>query len=161
MRSKSLLFCVFLLLLLTVPNLSSAWSGKVVGVADDDTITVLRDTEQVRIRLYGIDCPEGGQSFGNKAKKFTSKMVYGRIVEIDHIDTDRYGRIVALVRVNGTFVNAALVQEGLAWVYNYYCTLPFCEEWFVLQIKAKDAKLGLWADPNPIPPWEFRKKKIK
>jgi len=56
-------FFVFLLLLLTVPNISSAWSGKVVGVADGDTITVLRDKEQVRIRLYGIDAPEGGQPF--------------------------------------------------------------------------------------------------
>jgi len=86
-------------------------------------------------------------------------MVYGNIVEVDHIDTDRYGRIVALVKVDGVLVNAALVREGLAWVYNYYCALPFCEEWFVLQLKAKDVKWGLWSDPDPIPPWEYRKKK--
>jgi endonuclease YncB( thermonuclease family) len=131
----------------------------VVGIADGDTITVLRDKEQVRIRLYGIDCPEGGQAFGKKAKQFTSEMVFGKVVEVDHIDTDRYGRIVALVRFDGVLLNSALVQEGLAWVYNYYCTLPFCEEWFVLQLKAKDAKRGLWADPNPIPPWEYRREK--
>ena len=62
------------------------------------------------------------------------------VVEVDHIDTERYGRIVALVRVDGVLVNAAVVQEGLAWVYNYYCNLPFCEEWFVLQLQAWDAK---------------------
>jgi endonuclease YncB( thermonuclease family) len=138
-------FClsVLLILLLSTPKFSWAWSGKVVGVADGDTITVLRDKEQVKIRLYGIDCPEGGQAFGTKAKQFTSDMVFGKVVEVDHIDMDRYGRIVALVRVKGSSVNAALVQEGLAWVYNYYCTLPFCEEWFVLQLKARDAKRGL------------------
>jgi len=117
---------------------------------------VLRNKEQVRIRLYGIDCPERYQAFSKKAKQFTSKMVYLKTVEVDHIDTDRYGRTVALVRVDGVLVNSALVQEGLAWVYNYYCTLPFCEEWFVLQLKAKDAKRGLWAYPNPVPPWEYR-----
>jgi endonuclease YncB( thermonuclease family) len=94
-------------------------------------------------------------------KPLTSKLVYGKIVQIDHIDTDRYGRIVALVRVDCVLVNAALVQEGLAWVYSYYCKLPFCEEWFVLQLKAKDAKRGLWRDPHAIPPWEFRRKTRK
>jgi len=156
-RRKILALTLFLIFLLIFPCLSSAWSGKVVGIADGDTITVLQDKKQVRIRLYGIDCPEGGQAFGKKAKQFTSEMVFGKIVEIDHIDTDRHGRIIALVRVDGVLVNSALVQEGLAWVYNYYCTLPFCEEWFVLQLKARDAKRGLWADPNHIPPWEFRR----
>jgi len=149
---------VFLVLL---PALSWAWSGKVIGIADGDTISVLRDKEQVRIRLYGIDCPERGQAFSKKAKQFTSKMVFGKTVEVDHIDTDRYGRIVALVRLDGLLINAALVQEGLAWVYNFYCHLPFCEEWFVLQLKAKDAKRGLWNDRNPIPPWEYRRQERK
>jgi endonuclease YncB( thermonuclease family) len=156
---KTIGLLLLLLFLMTLPCLSWAWSGKVIGIADGDTITVLRDKEQVRIRPYGIDTPERRQAFGNKAKQFTSKMVFGKVVEVDHIDTDRYGRIVALVRVDGVLVNSGLVHEGLAWVYNYYCTLPFCEEWFVLQLKARDAKRGLWADPNTIPPWEFRRKK--
>lgn len=109
MRRKILALTLFLIFLLIFPCLSSAWSGKVVGIADGDTITVLQDKKQVRIRLYGIDCPEGGQAFGKKAKQFTSEMVFGKIVEIDYIDTDRYGRIVALVRVDGVLVNSALV----------------------------------------------------
>jgi endonuclease YncB( thermonuclease family) len=130
-----------------------------VSIADGDTITVLRDKEQVRIRLYGIDCPERYQPCSKKAKQFTAKLVHGKVVEVEPVDVDRYGRIVALVRVEGALVNSALIQEGLAWVYNYYCKLPFCQEWFVLQLRAKYANRGLWADPNPIPPWESRREK--
>jgi endonuclease YncB( thermonuclease family) len=81
MLKSTTLFCAILNCLLTTPNLSWAWSGKVIGIADGDTITVLRDKEQVRIRLYGIDCPERGQAFGNKAKQFTAKLVHGKVVE--------------------------------------------------------------------------------
>ena len=97
-RKVLLLFCL-LILLINLPCLSWAWSGKVVGVADGDTITVLRDKEQVRIRFYGIDCPEGGQAFGKKAKQFTSDMVFGKEVEVEPVDMDRYGRTVGLVTV--------------------------------------------------------------
>jgi endonuclease YncB( thermonuclease family) len=61
----------------------------VIGIAECDTITLLRDKEQVRIRLYGIDCPEGGQAFGKKAKKFTSDMIFGKVVEVEPVDVDR------------------------------------------------------------------------
>lgn len=161
MRSKSLFFCVFLLLLLTVPNLSSAWSGKVVGVADGDTITVLRDKEQVRIRLYGIDRPERGQAFGKRAKQFTSDMVMGKTVRIEPIDVDRYGRTVALVFLFRDLVNAELVYAGYAWVYTRYCKESFCGWWKQLEREAREAMRGLWRDPNPVPPWEFRRQRRK
>ena len=68
--------------LLSLPVTSEAWSGKVIGIADGDTITVLRDKKDVRIRLYGIDCPEGGQAFSKRARQFTSKTVYRKVVEV-------------------------------------------------------------------------------
>ena len=159
MRGKAWLS--ILIFLLTFPCLAFAWSGKVVGIADGDTITVLRDKEQVRIRLYGIDTPERGQAFGKKAKQFTSKMVFGKVVEVHRMDTDRYGRTVALVSADKQLLNKELVKAGLAWVYDRYCSEPICESWRNFQLRAKIDKRGLWADPDPIPPWEFRRKNRK
>ena len=155
-NSFSLLVLTFLL---TIPCLSWAWSGKVVGVAYGDTITVLRDKEQVRIRLYGIDTPEKGQTFGKKAKQFTSDMVFEKVVEVHQMDTDRYGRTVALVSVDKQLLNKELVKAGLAWVYDRYCSEPICESWRNFQLRARMDKRALWSDPDRIPPWEFRRKK--
>ena len=157
-RGKTV-FCIILVLLIAVPGLSWAWSGRVVGIADGDTITVLRDKEQVKIRLYGIDTPERHQAFGNKAKQFTAKFVHGKVVEVEPVDVDRYGRTVALVTTFERSVNEELVNAGFAWVYTRYCDRPICERWKVLEYEARDAKRGLWNDPHAIPPWEFRRDK--
>jgi len=149
------------LVLILMPSFSWTFSAKVVGIADGDTITVLRDKEQVRIRLYGIDCPERYQAFSNKAKQFTSKMVFGKVVEVEPVDTDTYGRTVALVTVFKRLVNEELVSAGFAWVYTHYCTQPICERWKVLENEAREDKRGLWTDPNPIPPWECRRQERK
>ena len=112
---------------LVLPCPALGWSGKVIGVADGDTITVLRDKQPQKIRLYGIDCPEKRQPFGNKAKQFTSELVFGKVVEIEPIATDRYGRTVAFVRIENITVNEELIKEGLGWVYMRYCKLPLCD----------------------------------
>jgi endonuclease YncB( thermonuclease family) len=96
----------------------------VIGVADGDTITVLHEKRPERIRLCGIDCPEKRQPFGKRAKQFTSELVFGKVVEIDPVDTDRYGRTVAFVRVEDITVNEELIKKGLGWVYVRYCKLP-------------------------------------
>lgn len=84
---------------------AQAWTGKVIGIADGDTINALRNREQVKIRLHGIDTPEKAQAFGNKTKKFTASLVSRKIVDIESVTKDRYGRIVALVRVVEKNVN--------------------------------------------------------
>ena len=155
---KTKAFIISLVLIL-LPSFSWAWSGEVVGITDGDTITVLRDKEQVRIRLYGIDTPERGQAFSKRAKQFTSKMVYGKVVEVKVMDTDRYGRTVALVAVNKQILNEELLKAGYAWVYYQYCHEMICHAWADYQFAAKLDKRGLWVDPDPIPPWEFRRKK--
>jgi endonuclease YncB( thermonuclease family) len=113
----------------------------------------------VKIRLYGIDCPERYQPFSRKAKQFISEMVFGKEVEVEPVDIDRYNRLVALVTVSERLVNEELLNAGFAWVYTRYCVRPICEKWRALESEAREARRGLWADPNPIPPWEFRRKK--
>jgi endonuclease YncB( thermonuclease family) len=140
-----------------IPSLARAWSGKVVGVAAGDTITVLHDRRQEKIRLWGIDCPETGQDFGARAKQFTSKLVFSKVVDVSPVTTDRSGRTVALVRVRDTLVNEELIRAGLAWVYTRYCDRAICNDWKRLEAGARDAKRGLWSMPTAVPPWEFRR----
>jgi micrococcal nuclease len=132
-------------------------TGKVVGVVDGDTITVLEGTTPHKIRLYGIDCPESGQDFGQKAKQFVSDMVFGKQARVVQMDMDRYGRMVGMVYVGNTCVNEEIVRAGLAWVYNRYCKDPVCSQWRDLEKQAKAAKIGLWSHPDPIPPWDYRR----
>jgi len=160
MTHKHLLNYALFSILLTLSTIShaAAITGKVVGIADGDTITVLDNTHtQHKIRLWGIDCPEGHQDFGNKAKKFTSSMVFGKTVAVIPEDTDRYGRTVGTVKVDGKTLNEELIKAGFAWVYGQYCKQPVCEQWKRYEDAARRGKVGLWAQPNQTPPWEFRK----
>jgi len=132
-KRQARLVSLTLILLLTTPCLSSAWSGEVVGITDGDTITVLnrKTLKDVKIRLYGIDTPEKGQAFSKRARQFTSKTVYGKVVEVEVMDTDRYGRTVALVAVNKQILNEELLKAGYAWVYYQYCHEMICHAWAV------------------------------
>jgi len=134
-------------------------TGKVVGVSDGDTVTVLVDRTPVKVRLYGIDCPEGGQDFGNRAKQFASNMVFGKTVTMEVHDTDRYGRTVANILIGDKSLNEELIKAGFAWVYNQYCKIPICRKWYQYEAQAQKQRNGLWRHPNPIPPWEFRRGK--
>ena len=97
------------------------FAGKVVGVSDGDTITVLRNRTPIKVRLHGIDCPEIGQDFGSRAKAFTSELVFGQVVKVVPWDTDRYGRTVAdVILADGRILNHELVRAGLAWRYRKY-----------------------------------------
>ena len=157
-RKASLL--VFILVLLS--SITWAWEGKCVGVSDGDTIKVMHEGKAERIRLYGIDCPERKQAYGQKAKKFTSDMVFRKTVEVLQVDTDRYGRTVAWVYVGGRGgrnLNHDLVGVGLAWHYVRYA--PDNPELKRIQADAQSNKRGLWRDSQPIPPWEYRRGKSK
>jgi len=133
-----------------------SFTGKVVSVADGDTITVLLDKTQHRIRLEGIDCPESHQDFGTAAKKAIADKVFGKEVTIKWTSRDKYKRILGEVYLGNRRINLEIVQEGFAWHYTQYSkdqTLANAEK------EAKEAKRGLWSMPNPIPPWEYRKGK--
>ena len=155
MTSRVVFFLSFVVL--SVPLLASEpdFSGKVVGVADGDTITVLSGRTPVKIRLHGIDSPEGGQAFGAKAKAFTSDLVFGQVVTVHPYNLDRYGRTVAEITLaDGRILNEELVGAGFAWWHPKYA--PNDARLRALEKEAKEKTLGLWADANPIPPWEWR-----
>lgn len=147
-----------IIILILIPSFlyAGSWEGKVVGISDGDTIKVLKDGKQVKIRLASIDCPEKGQPYGQKAKQFTADMVAGKKVRIWPTDTDRYGRIVGFVFVGDRNLNKELLSAGLAWHYKKYSRDP---ELAKLEFKARSARTGLWSEPDPIPPWEYRRLK--
>lgn len=137
-----------------------AWQGRVVGITDGDTIRVLRNDQEIKIRLWGIDCPERHQDFGTRARRHTSELAFGKDAAVREITLDRYGRSVALVTLpNGRTLNEELIRSGMAWVYLKYCDRDdLCARWLEFEGRARDQKVGLWSTPNPIPPWEFRKR---
>ena len=151
---KTAFFCIVLVFL--IPLTCFGWKGKVVGVADGDTITVLHHGRGEKIRLFGIDCPEKRQAFGRRAKQFTSSLVYKKRVEVRPVARDRYGRTVALVFVGKLSLNEELLRNGFAWVYTRYCRRDFCSRWRKLEEEARELRLGLWADKNSIAPWRYR-----
>ena len=129
--------------------------GKVVSIADGDTITVLdADKKQHKIRLNGIDAPEKKQAFGTKSKARLGELVAGKDVVVEWKEKDTYGRTLGKVTQNGVDVNLQMVKEGMAWHYRKYSKSA---ELSRAEAEAKAGKKGLWADPNLVPPWDFRK----
>ena len=165
---------IFTFLLLFVCPLSAlAWTGKVVGVHDGDTITIERDNgtpggTREKIRLFGVDTPEmqvpgkwETQPYGRVAANFVRDMLKGKErVSIFEMG-ESYGRIVgAVIQLdNGVTVQEQLVSEGLAWVDPRYCkdSIKECKNWKDLQEKAKKKRKGLWKDKNPVAPWDWRR----
>ena len=131
---------------------------KVVKIADGDTITVLvSGNEQVKVRLAGIDCPERKQPWGNKAKQAIGELLSGKLITVETLNKDRYGRTIGRVFADKQNVNRALVEQGHCWVYPKYAK---DEELFNLHDSAKESKRGLWQLPEKerVPPWEWRRK---
>lgn len=135
---------------------SLALDGRVVGVADGDTLTVLDSSKQThKVRLAEIDAPEKAMPFGQRAKQRLSDLCYLKNASITKVDTDRYGRVVARVSCDGVDVNHRLVAEGMAWVYRQYATT---QSFYLAEEDARKARIGLWRDSDPTPPWLWRKK---
>jgi|SRR6516164_2785759 len=137
--------------------------GRCVGVADGDSIRVLSpDNQQIRVRLAFIDAPEKGQAFGQRAKQAMSELVFGKDVKLLPHTIDRYGRLVAQVFVEGQDAGLELLNQGLCWVYEKYvgeASVEIQTRYRAAQSAAQSDKLGLWQDPDPVPPWEWRKGK--
>lgn len=136
-------------------------TGRCVGVLDGDTISVLTpDKQEVRVRLAGIDAPEKAQPFGQQAKKALSALVFGVEVRVRAQSKDRYGRTIGTVYAGDQDVCLRMIQQGMAWHYARYAnTQPLGEamRYTYEARKALAARVGLWGDPSPVPPWEWRK----
>jgi endonuclease YncB( thermonuclease family) len=129
-------------------------TGKVVGVTDGDTITVLTEkNRQVTIRLADIDAPEKNQPFGRVSRQALSDAVFFKAVTVNVIKIDKYGRSVGYVLVDGEDVNRKQLQGGHAWVYREYLSR---KSYLGDEDAAKRGRIGLWKDNNPQPPWEYR-----
>lgn len=150
-----------LVFLLLCPSFCCAWSGTVIRITDGDTLIVqTTEGQKIRIRLYGIDCPEGGQPYGREATTFVHSMVIDRQVEIEEVEQDRYRRTVAIVRLpDGVTLQEHLLASGAAWVFPRYCTRQGCMLWEKLERTAKELQTGLWAASHPVSPWKWRQEK--
>lgn len=129
-------------------------SCKVVGIADGDSLTCLTDDrKQLKVRLNQIDAPEKKQAFGNAARKALSAYVFGKVVGLKTNGKDKYGRTLAEVFVRDLNVNKAMVADGFAWAYREHLT---DSEYSRMEEAARSKSLGLWSQPNPVYPSEFR-----
>lgn len=144
---------------------ATSFEGRVVGVADGDTITVLDAGKvQHKIRLAGIDAPEKKQPFGQRSKQSLSDLVFDKAVTVETNKRDKYKRNVGKVLVDGVDANLLQVQRGFAWHYKAYeREQPAVDRkvYADAENEARAAKLGLWAGSEPEPPWEFRHKSDK
>lgn len=137
--------------------------GRVVGVADGDTITLLTDSrEQIRVRLVGIDAPERTQPFSQASRKALSDAVFNKTVTVEGAKRDRYGRLLGVIRHEGRDINLMLIQEGWAWhmkPFERQQSAAQRREYAAAEVAAREARRGLWADPNPQAPWEYRRQR--
>ncbi|ENZ8266645.1 thermonuclease family protein [Escherichia coli] len=156
-------YIVIFTLLFSCSSFANNLVGKVTRVIDGDTIEVKTLPEKIlvyeipiRVRLINIDAPEKKQPFGRWSTNQLKALLAGQSVTVSYTQTDRYGRVLGrVVTANGTEANRQQVLKGAAWVYDRYNTdnsLP------ALQREAQTQKRGLWADSNPVPPWEWRHK---
>lgn len=143
-----------LLLLLSVSVYCKTITGKIIGVSDGDTVTLLDSTNtRHRIRLDAIDAPESGQAYGKKSKQYLSDLIFGKVVSIEYKKKDQYGRILGTIYYGGKNINEEMIRSGYAWRYYYNKSERLLE----LQNEARYARFGLWQDKNPIDPYQFRK----
>jgi micrococcal nuclease len=132
---------------------------KVVRIVDGDTFSAMRGQKEVKIRLYGIDCPELGQSYGKMAKIYAESFLEGQEVEIEVRAVDKYGRLVCIVKVGSVILNEQLLKEGLAWHYTFFDHSTYFKKWSAIQDSCMIYHVGIWSESNPVSPSVFRKNK--
>lgn len=136
-------------------------TGRVVQVADGDTITVLDSSKtQHKVRLAGIDAPERNQAFGQRSRESLADMVAGKAVIVETTKRDRYGRSVGKVLLDGEDINLAQIRRGMAWFYRHYQEEQSADDQFrydAAETEARQVRRGLWSDRSPVPPWDFRR----
>jgi endonuclease YncB( thermonuclease family) len=170
---KYLILVPLLLFLISAPSpaMETAIVGKVMKVTDGDTV-VISPTEGSQFficRLYGIDAPETpkyskrgllkkpGQPYGEEASQELKRLILGQTVDITLTGAKTYRREVCRISKDSQDINLEMVKKGYAWAYRHYLHRPYASEYIEAEKEARDRHLGLWADANPTPPWEFRK----
>ena len=158
-------FAVVALSILTTATHAETLTGRVVGIADGDTLTLLDATKtQHKIRLSGIDSPEKSQPFGQVCKKSLSDLAYDRVATVETTKLDRYGRAIGKVWVDSQDVNLEQIRRGCGWHYKKYQNEQRLDDrlsYNSAEESARANRVGLWADQEPMPPWEWRKARRK
>jgi endonuclease YncB( thermonuclease family) len=155
--SRATLFALAYLalgLLVSPSHAVAVINGRCVAVLDGDSIRVLQGRDTIEIRLEGIDAPEHRQAYAERAKQSLSDLVYGKNVKVAGVSTDNFGRLLGRVFVAGLDVNLEMVRRGLAWHYKRYSKDAALAD---AESVARVRRAGLWADPEPVPPWSFRR----
>lgn len=153
---------LFAALILVLAGMASAEviQGRAVGVLDGDTIDVLTSTKStIRVRLAGIDAPEKRQAFGARSKQSLSDLVFSKAVMIEAQKTDRYGRLIGKVMVEGIDAGLAQIERGMAWFYRRYESELSIEDrryYGEAELEAQTNRRGLWVERDPQPPWDWR-----
>ena len=156
---KKIIILVILILSTYNVHTQTILTAKVIGVKDGDTVEVMDNHNKTTIlRLAEVDCPEKKQPYGNAAKQFTSKAVYRKTISYIITNKDRYGRSVAKVYYKNKYLSSELIKNGLGWHYKKYSN---SKELALLEQKARTQRIGLWVDPNPVYPSDWRKGKRK
>jgi len=147
---------------------SSAHAGRTIegmvrAVYDGDTVLLTtREESRLKVRLYGIDAPETqkpdkpGQAYGAISRRTLMYKIMGRRVTAELVDIDQYKRAVAVIRFSGRDINREMVSEGMAWAYRQYLQGTYASEYIGAENLARSRRAGIWREPNPQPPWEFR-----
>ena len=154
-------FLSILALLTAIAGHAGTLEGRIIGIADGDTVTILDGSNsQHKIRLAGINAPEKKQAFGTRSKESLSDLVFGKTVIVETGKIDRYGRTIGKILVNDIDANLEQIKRGMAWHYKGYQREQSPQDritYATAEIDAQTAKRGLWQDVNPTPPWNFRK----
>lgn len=155
---KKYCICVVLLCCASVVQ-AETWQGTCVSVIDGDSLMVTHAEGKKEIRLHGIDAPEFNQAFGRQARECLRDLVLQQKVTVEPLDTDTYGRTIAKVHTRDGCVNERLIADGCAWVFTRFCKPDDKKAWNALEQSARQQKLGLWSQPDPVAPWNFRSSK--
>lgn len=153
--------CIILAISLSHAAQADTLHGRVIGIADGDTLTILdANRDQHRIRLAGIDAPERKQPFGQASKQSLSDLAYDRDVDVEWHKSDRYGRIIGKVLVSGVDANLIQIKKGMAWHYKKYESEQSVADrraYAAAEDRARQQRQGLWREQHPIAPWDWRK----
>ena len=156
-------FLVGIVLSVALSAQAADLTGRVVQVADGDTISVVDSrNREYRIRFLGIDAPERGQAYGNYCRKNLASKIAGKTVDINYEKLDQYGRITGTVRYQGRNINLEQIQDGCAWFYRYFAldlTPDLRIQYNAAEVTARKERVGLWRDPHPMNPYDFRRSK--
>jgi endonuclease YncB( thermonuclease family) len=145
-----------LLLSPAFPVSAEEFAAVVTGVLDGATLQTRRTGGEERIRLNGVDCPVLSQPFGRRAQEFTAGLALGKAVMVRIAGLDEKGQPLGEVFLaDGANLGHALLKAGLAWWHRKQA--PDNDSLWKLEAEARNAKRGLWEDPDPVPPWEWRK----